>query len=147
AKDIFILLLSAASVASKWVADEVAAALSRELNDRGIRVAPVLIADCDVPPLLANRVYFDLRSDFEAGVHRFVDYVSALAAIQFSDFSAEEFERLVSDLLVESGFTVRYFGAARDAGFDFRATYKSRDPFGAEKIETWLVGAKFYRKE
>ena len=33
----------------------------------------------------------------------------------------------------------------KDAGFDLKAVYKSRDPFGVERTEIWLAEAKLYR--
>ena len=142
--DIVLVLLSPASVASDWIQREWSAALSRELNDRAIRVLPVLIADCEIPPILATRAYLDLRGNMEAGVKALAAQLSVAPAIQFSEMSPRAFEWLVADLLVEFGFSVTDITAERDIGFDFRASYKSRDPFGAEETHIWLVEAKLY---
>lgn len=61
--DILLVLLSQSSVASQWVQKELSTALSGELRDRAITVIPALIEDCDVPPLLADRQYLDLRRE------------------------------------------------------------------------------------
>ena len=59
--DYILVLLSPASVESKWVRQEIDLALSRELADRAIRLIPILIADCDIPEILRSRLYLDLR--------------------------------------------------------------------------------------
>ena len=144
--DYVVVLLSPASVGSNWVRREINATFSRELKDRAVRLLPVLIADCEIPMLLRDRVYLDLRHDREAGVQRLVAELSAVPAIQFSALTPRDFEHLVGDLLVELGFSVdAQTPETRDRGFDFRAVYKSRDPFGVEKSDVWLVEAKLYR--
>src|SRR5437667_6841697 len=54
--DYVLILLSPASVDSNWIRSDINVALSRELKDRAIRLLPVLIADCKIPSLLADRV-------------------------------------------------------------------------------------------
>jgi HJR/Mrr/RecB family endonuclease len=143
--DFVLLLLSPAAVQSHWIQKEWSAAFSRELNDRAIRILPVLIADCDVPPILATRVVLDLRTNREAGVQRLVDQLSAAPAIQYSQLTPQDFEKLVADLLVELGFSVEVMLRTRDRGFDLVATYETRDPFGVTGKQKWLVEAKLYR--
>ena len=143
--DFVLVLLSPAAVQSKWIQVEWSAALARELNDRAIRVLPVLIADCEIPPLLAARTYIDLRGDVESGVNRLIAQLSAAPAIQYSHFTARTFEELVADLLVELGFHVEAGERNRDGGFDLVATYNARDPFGAMESQVWLVEARLYR--
>jgi hypothetical protein len=145
--DLIIVLLSPSSVASRWVQAELSAALSRELRDRAITVLPALIDDCDIPPLLADRVYIDLRQDFAGGVKRLVAQLAVAPNLEFSNLHAHAFESLVADLLVRLGFSVQRMSTTRDAGFDFMASYRSRDPFGAERTETWLVEVKLYREQ
>jgi hypothetical protein len=143
--DYVVVLLSPASVSSRWIQAEWSSALSSELTDRAIRVLPVLIGDCDVPPLLANLRYLDLRGNFDSGVQRLVTQLSVAPSIQFSNLTPQHLESLVGDLLLELGFSVEAQMARHDQGFDFKASYKSRDPFGVEKTEVWLVEAKLYR--
>jgi hypothetical protein len=145
--DYILLLLSPAAVKSPWVKEEISFALSRELKERAIRLVPVLVADCEIPPVLRDRQYLDMRgNNREIGIRRLVDQLSAVPAIRFSDLTPETFERLVGDLLVELGFTVEaHSRSAKDSGSDFTAVYKSTDPFGVEKSETWLVEVKLYR--
>ena len=147
ASDFVLVLLSRASVASQWIRHEWNSALSKELNDRAIKVLPILIEDCEIPLLLADRVYLDLRKDRDAGVQRLVAQLSAAPDIQFSELTPPDFELLIGDLLIELGFSLTATPSPQDTGFDFRGTFKSRDPSGAEKTDTWLVEAKFYRQE
>lgn len=52
---------------------------------------------------------------------------------------------MVDDLLVSLGFSVQRALVSQESGYDFVASYRFRDPFGAEQTEMWLVAAKLYR--
>lgn len=145
--DILLVLLSRSSVASNWVQSELSAALSRELRDRAITVVPALIEDCDIPPLLADRQYLDLRRDLPAAIQRLVEQIGSAPALDFSKLDGRAFEGMVGDLLANLGFSVQRTPLMRDSGFDFVAFYRSRDPFGAEQTDTWLVEVKLYRDQ
>jgi len=145
--DFLLVLLSPKSVESQWVQNELSTALARELSDRGITVIPAVIEDCEIPPLLANILCVDLRHDFNAGMQRLVAQLGAIPDIEFSRLDPRTFERLVADLLSDLGFAVQQLPLRPDTGFDFIASYRSRDPFGSEKTENWLVEAKLYREQ
>ncbi len=66
--DYLVVVLSQASVKSKWVEAELNAALMNELSGKGTTVLPVLKETCDIPPLLKDRVYADFRTSYEAGL-------------------------------------------------------------------------------
>ena len=66
--DYLIAVLSEHSVASRWVKAELNAAMMKQLSEGGTVVLPVLIDDCEIPPLLRDRVYADFRSDYDAGL-------------------------------------------------------------------------------
>ena len=143
--DYILLLLSPAAVESEWAKEEINLALSRELKERAIRLVPVLVADCEIPPVLRDRQWLDLRgNNREIGIRRLVEQLSAVPAIRFSSLTRQRFERLVSDLLIELGFEVEAQTRTQDIGIDLTAVYKSYDPFGVEKKETWLVESKLY---
>lgn len=55
-----VLVVSRAAFAHPWVLQEYAALLTRAV-DHGLRLVPVLIADAELPPLLATRVCVDIR--------------------------------------------------------------------------------------
>ena len=145
--DFLVVLLSQKSVESQWVQNELSAAMARELGDRAVTVIPALLEDCDVPPHLAERQWVDLRRNFEAGVQQLASQLAAAPEIEFASLDHRTFERLVADLLTALGFSVQMMPFRRDSGFDFMASYRSRDPFGAEKQETWFVEVKFYKEE
>jgi hypothetical protein len=71
--DVLLVVLSPRSVGSEWVHRELNAALMRELSGHSVVVIPVLIEDCDIPPLLEERHYIDLRSNFEDGFLELLD--------------------------------------------------------------------------
>jgi hypothetical protein len=67
--DTLLVVLSSRSVASAWVRQELNTALMAQLSsDHDIDIIPVLIDECEVPGLLRDRVYADLRQDFEVGL-------------------------------------------------------------------------------
>jgi hypothetical protein len=147
ASDILLVLLSPRSVSSRWVEHELSTALSRELKSRAITIVPVLIEDCQIPLALADRVHLDLRSNLEEGIRALIQELDIISQIDFSQLDYRSFERLVGDLLNALGFSVEFFARSLDMGFDLRATYPTRDPFGAVKDDLWLVEVKLYRKE
>jgi hypothetical protein len=143
--DVLLVLLSRNAVASKWVQKELSAALSGELRDRAITVVPALLEDCDVPPLLSDRQYLDLRHDRPAAIRRLVEQIRSVPSLDFAKLDGRAFEEMVGDLLASLGFSVQRTSLTRDSGYDFVASYRSRDPFGAEQTDTWLVEVKLYR--
>jgi hypothetical protein len=71
--DVLLVVLSPRSVASEWVKRELNAGLMRELSGHSVVVIPVLIEDCDIPALLEERSYIDLRNNFEDGFLSLLD--------------------------------------------------------------------------
>jgi hypothetical protein len=140
--DYLLVLLSPKSVESKWVQYELGVAVGWELN-----LIPAMIEDCEIPAFLAGKQYIDLRKDFNAGLQRLVSQLAAIPDIEFSRLDPRTFESLVADLLSDLGFSVQRTRPTHDSGFDFIASYRSRDPFGAEKTETWLVESRLYREQ
>lgn len=58
-----IVALSPTSVSSRWVSKELEIALNRQLSgDTPLRIVPILLAPCQVPPFLQGTVRFDLTS-------------------------------------------------------------------------------------
>jgi hypothetical protein len=64
----FAIVLSKASVASKWVQEELNAALMTQVAKGGTFILPLLLEDCTIPPLLAHRRHADFRSDYTSGL-------------------------------------------------------------------------------
>lgn len=143
--DILLVLLSRSAVASMWVQNELNAALAGELRDRAVTVVPALIEDCDIPLLLADRQFLDLRQNLPGAIERLVEQIRTVSTLNFSTLDGRAFEEMVGDLLVSLGFSVQRTPPTHDRGYDFVASYRSRDPFGAEQTDTWLVEVKHYR--
>lgn len=67
--DFLILVLSQAAARSSWVEQEWQAKHWTEINDRKVRVIPVLKDSCEIPPLLRTKKYVDMRNDnYTAGL-------------------------------------------------------------------------------
>lgn len=145
--DLLLVLISPRSVESRWVRTELSSFLAHELKDRAITLIPVLIEDCEIPPVFADRQYLDLSEDFDKGLERLISQLRAVPDIDFSRLDGRTFEKLVGDLLLELGFSIQQTPLSRDSGFDFIASFSSRDPFGAKRQETWCVEVKLYRDQ
>jgi HJR/Mrr/RecB family endonuclease len=145
--DLLLVLLSPRSVESRWVQMELSSFLARELKDRAITLILALIEDCEIPPVLADRQYLDLRKDFDKGLERLISQLRTVPDIDFSKLDGRTFEKLVGDLLLELGFSIQQTPLTSDSGFDFIASFSSRDPFGAVRQETWFVEVKLYRDQ
>lgn len=69
-----LLVISAASVTRPWVKQEYAVLLTRSV-ERGQRLLPVVLADAALPPMLASRLWVDLRGKSGA------EYLAAIESI------------------------------------------------------------------
>lgn len=145
--DILLVLLSPDSVSSYWVQKELNAALSIELQDRAITVIPALIRDCDIPLMLADRKFLDLRYNLPDAISLLIKQIGSIPALDYSKLDSMTFEKMVGDLLSILGFSVQQPLNSKDSGVDFIAKYRFYDPFGAERITTWFVESKLYQAE
>jgi glycosyltransferase involved in cell wall biosynthesis/tetratricopeptide (TPR) repeat protein len=68
-----MVVLSKSSVSSRWVREELNTTLTDQLSGKGGVVLPVLIEDCEIPPLLKGRLYADFRGDFDTAVDKLLD--------------------------------------------------------------------------
>jgi HJR/Mrr/RecB family endonuclease len=145
--DILLVLLSPASVRSRWVQSELASALEGELHSRSITVVGALVKNCEIPVALSNRLYFDLTERKKHALETLIDHLKPAQNIDFNKLTPRDFEGLVTDLLTELHFKVSSDDASRDCGFDLMASHTSSDPFNVGRRETWLVETKLYREE
>ena len=65
--DFILLVISPDSVASAWVKEEWTDAFWDQTNNRRTKLAGVLYRDCQLPHLLRNKKYFDLRTNQPEG--------------------------------------------------------------------------------
>lgn len=73
ASDVLLVVLSKRSIVSEWVQRELNTVLMAQLSGQNVRVIPVLIEDCEIPALLRDTIYVDLRSQFEKGFLSLLD--------------------------------------------------------------------------
>lgn len=71
-----LVVLSKASVESEWCKKELSAGLMRELDEKRVVVLPVLVDDCQIPVFLREKMYADLRGDFDDGLHKILDAIA-----------------------------------------------------------------------
>lgn len=76
--DFFVIVLSRASVESKWVQKELSSAASLEdlQDNKGVFVLPLLLEECDVPPLLLDRRYANFKDDPDSAFDELVDAIA-----------------------------------------------------------------------
>lgn len=77
--DALLVILSKASVQSEWCKKELSAGLIRELDEKRVVVLPVLLEDCEIPLFLREKMYADLRNDFESGLGSIMDAVARVS--------------------------------------------------------------------
>jgi len=64
----FLIVLSPRSVVSRWVQEELNAALVTQVTEAGIFLIPVLYEQCEIPPLVKHRRYADFRKNYMTGL-------------------------------------------------------------------------------
>jgi hypothetical protein len=74
-----VVLLSRASVQSRWCQEELRMALARQISGRDITVLPVLIEACEVPGFLQEKKYADLTNS--GGLEGVLSELSAAASV------------------------------------------------------------------
>jgi len=83
-------VVSKASVKSERCKKELNAGLVRELEEKRVVVLPVLIEDCEIPLFLREKMYADLRKDFDSGVHSILDAIAKVTNANQSHFEGDE---------------------------------------------------------
>lgn len=63
-----VLCYSDSGVMSPWISREWMSALARQLQDRNVRVLPVMLTGDEAPAILADIRAADLRSDWDKGL-------------------------------------------------------------------------------
>ena len=77
----FLIVLSPRAVGSRWVQEELNAALVRQIAEAGTFLIPVLYQQCEIPPLVKHRRYVDFCQDYEAGLTELLDVFGKDAAV------------------------------------------------------------------
>ena len=69
----FLIILSPNALSSSWVTEEMSFAVLQQVTFKGIVVIPVLIQDCEIPPLLKHRRYVDFRKSYDQGIKELLE--------------------------------------------------------------------------
>lgn len=88
--DALLVVMSKASVASEWCKKELNSGLIRELDEKRVVVLPVLLEDCDIPLFLREKMYADLRGDFDTGINAIMNSVAKVTNPNQNRFSDDD---------------------------------------------------------
>lgn len=78
--DALLVILSKSSVESEWCKKELNSGLMRELEEKRVVILPVLLEDCKIPLFLKEKMYADLRSNFDSGLNSIMDAVAKVTS-------------------------------------------------------------------
>jgi hypothetical protein len=73
--DYLVVVLSKASVNSPWVQEELSSGILRTIQSQGAFILPLVVEDCEIPPLLAHRRYADFRKDKYVGLSELLEAI------------------------------------------------------------------------
>ena len=78
--DYVVAILSPSSVRSSWVQQELRQAMTQEVENRFVKVLPVLISDCDLPEFLRGKVFDDFRKaeDYDEALKHLIGSVTSM---------------------------------------------------------------------
>jgi len=82
--DYLAVVLSRASVMSRWVQEELNAATMSMIESEGVYVLPLLIEDCEIPPLLRHLRYADFRLDRDDALREVLEAVMPEKELQLT---------------------------------------------------------------
>jgi hypothetical protein len=66
--DYFLIVLSDNSVQSEWVKKELNHALISEIEEKEVKVLPILLSQCQIPALIKDKKYADFSKSYRAGL-------------------------------------------------------------------------------
>lgn len=71
--DYFLVALSDDSVQSEWVKKELNQALLTEIEEKEVKVLPLLLSDCEIPILIKEKKYADFSQSYKSGLKSLLD--------------------------------------------------------------------------
>jgi len=83
--DFLGIVLSPNSMASGWVMKELNAALVKEVNERFVFVLPILMKNCEIPLIIADKKYADFRKQYSTGLNQLLDVVKSVKSSKVPD--------------------------------------------------------------
>ncbi|MEZ5056336.1 MAG: TIR domain-containing protein [Saprospiraceae bacterium] len=141
-----IVFFSKEFTKSKWAEFELSTALN-ELKKRNINIVPVTLDSFPIPEKLRKYQVINLSKPTK-GIDKLVQRLIRYKEVTFDDFDYQKFENLIFDFLKEYKFlNIERTSQTRDSGYDFKAEFKSKSPFGKIINEHWIIEVKFYKKE
>lgn len=72
-----ILVISRDFINKPWCKREMSAAFHRQSSQKGFKILPIIIEDCDVPPLISDIMRADFRKSFDEGLKSLLDSIRA----------------------------------------------------------------------
>jgi hypothetical protein len=98
-----LVLVTDASRASRWVEKELSIALAREINGSGPRVIPLLLEGCEIPTILADKLYVpvDQRGGGIQGVIPAIFHDSYIADITLGEKDLASDDRTLQENFYE----------------------------------------------
>lgn len=79
ARFVVVILSPNLSEGGPWAREELRHALEQQVREGDVVLLPVLLEDCEIPPLMRSKTYADFRGGFEAGFERLVHSITAHA--------------------------------------------------------------------
>jgi hypothetical protein len=111
------VILSPHSVKSTWVKKELEMAFSMEVNNRKVKILPLLVQDCEIPLFLKDKLYADFRTSYNNGLNVLLNRFMPRTIYPKLDWQKAD------DTMSENGFTWVLFMDS-----DFEVIYKKRLP-------------------
>lgn len=71
--DYFLVALSENSTQSEWVKKELNQALLTEIEEKEVKVLPLLLSDCEIPALIKEKKYADFSQSYKSGLKSLLD--------------------------------------------------------------------------
>lgn len=96
--DYFAVVLSHNSVSSSWIQKELQIAMTKEIDGRMIRVLPILLEKCEIPPFLKDKLYanFTDPADFGNSLAQLLSAIGVLKHARQPVMSLPKKRKLVS---------------------------------------------------
>lgn len=81
--DYFLIVLSPAALKSRWVKIELNTSFMRSLDNKNIKIIPILLQECEIPNIISDLKYADFTTDYQRGFNELMagfDLISLVPA-------------------------------------------------------------------
>jgi TIR domain/Restriction endonuclease len=146
ANDRVVVLLSQASLSSRWVKSELnACRLTAALQD--VTVIPALIDDCIAPLPLPPTDCVDMRTDLAGAIDALRRRLHSDAEPDFSALKAPAFKEAVAALFRKLDCAVQPRALISESDIDFLVSTHAHASSAGEQTTMWLVTARYCDNE